>query len=128
VRIFVQSLCNTIHRRLRSVQPVRIERAGTIEEGRHFEVADFQPVVARHLIAMLGRGVQAAFGPATMPASTAIRAATKRIESLLSMFLFLTTGDLISLPPLIVRVTIPAFQSKVIQQPSFGAVAATSNR
>src|ERR1700694_4889807 len=31
VRIFVQCLYNTIHRRLRSVQPVRIECAGTIE-------------------------------------------------------------------------------------------------
>src|SRR5258705_6445113 len=31
VRIFVQCLLNTIHRRLRSVQPVRIEYAGTIE-------------------------------------------------------------------------------------------------
>src|ERR1700731_4102071 len=30
VRIFLQSLCNTIDRRLRSVQPVRIECAGTI--------------------------------------------------------------------------------------------------
>src|SRR5258708_1564695 len=31
VRIFVQCVYNTIHRRLRSVQPVRIEYAGTIE-------------------------------------------------------------------------------------------------
>ena len=31
VRIFVQCLLNTIHRRRRSVQPVRIEYAGTIE-------------------------------------------------------------------------------------------------
>src|SRR5467141_816174 len=31
VRIFVQCLYNTIHRRLRSVQPLRIEYAGTIE-------------------------------------------------------------------------------------------------
>src|SRR5258708_38290564 len=30
VRIFVQSLDNTIHRRLRSVQPLRIDYAGTI--------------------------------------------------------------------------------------------------
>src|SRR6202140_3504368 len=30
VRIFMQALYNTIHRRLRSVQPVRIEYAGTI--------------------------------------------------------------------------------------------------
>src|SRR5712675_462036 len=31
VRIFVQCLENTVHRRRRSVQPVRIERAGAIE-------------------------------------------------------------------------------------------------
>jgi hypothetical protein len=31
VRIFVQFLYNTIDRRLRSVQPVRIEYAGTVE-------------------------------------------------------------------------------------------------
>jgi len=31
VRIVVQRLLNTIHRRRRSVQPVRIECAGTIE-------------------------------------------------------------------------------------------------
>src|SRR5882757_10371585 len=54
VRIFVQSLGNTIHRRLRSVQPVRIEYAGTIEQGRHFEVADLQAVEARLLIMVLG--------------------------------------------------------------------------
>src|SRR5713226_8472958 len=30
VRIFVQCLCNTIHRRLSPVQPMRIEYAGTI--------------------------------------------------------------------------------------------------
>src|SRR5690349_2934955 len=47
-----------------------------------------------------------------MPASTAIRAATKRIESLLSMFLFLTTGELIAPPPLIVRLTIPRFSPR----------------
>src|SRR5258708_4905334 len=52
-RIFVQCLYNTIHRRLRSVQPVRIEYAVTIEKGRHFEVADFLSVEARHLIMML---------------------------------------------------------------------------
>ena len=54
VRIFVQCLYNTIHRRLRSVQPVRIEYAGTIVEGRHFEVADLESVEARRLIMMLG--------------------------------------------------------------------------
>src|SRR2546425_4168378 len=31
VRIFLQCLLNTIHRRLRSIEPVRIEDAGTIE-------------------------------------------------------------------------------------------------
>src|SRR5580700_1487038 len=45
-------------------------------------------------------------------ASTAKRAATKRIESLLSMFLLLTTGELIAAPPLIVRVTISRFSPK----------------
>src|SRR5258707_6086717 len=47
-----------------------------------------------------------------MRGSTAIRGATKRIESLLSTFLFLTTGELIAAPPLIVRVTIPRFSAK----------------
>src|SRR5258708_13336031 len=56
VWVFMQSLYNTIHRRLRSVQPVRIEHTGTIVQGRHFEVADFQPVEARRLILMLGLG------------------------------------------------------------------------
>src|SRR5882672_9635261 len=54
VRIFVQCLENTIHRRRRSVQPVRIEYAGTIEQGRHFEVPDLHPVETRHLIMVLG--------------------------------------------------------------------------
>src|SRR6266436_3104757 len=54
----MQSLYNTIRRRLRSVQPVRIEYAGTIVQGRHFEVADFQSVEARRLITMLGCGIQ----------------------------------------------------------------------
>src|SRR6202521_3542625 len=58
VRIFLQCLDNTIHRRLRSVQPVRIEYAVTIEYGRHFEVADFLSVEARHLIMMLRCGSQ----------------------------------------------------------------------
>src|SRR5713101_3489596 len=58
VRIFVQRLYNTIHRRLRSVQPLRIEYGGTIEQGRHFKVADFHSVEARHLIMMLGYGIQ----------------------------------------------------------------------
>src|SRR5438132_13847677 len=40
-------------------------------------------------------------------ASAARRAAAKRIEFLLSTFLLITTGELIALPPLIVRVTIP---------------------
>src|SRR6266478_5811880 len=57
----MQSLYNTIRRRLRSVQPVRIEYAGTIVQGRHFEVADFQSVEARHLIMMLGSGSQSCF-------------------------------------------------------------------
>src|SRR6267154_5670402 len=54
VRMLVQSLDNTIHRRLRSVQPVRIEYSGTIEQGRHFEVADLQAVEARLLIMVPG--------------------------------------------------------------------------
>jgi hypothetical protein len=37
---------------------VRIEYAGTIEQRRHFEVADFQPVEARLLIMVLGCGSQ----------------------------------------------------------------------
>src|ERR1700722_15610382 len=53
VRIFVQRLYNTIDPCLRSVQPLRIEYAGTVVEGRHFKVADLQPVKARHLIMML---------------------------------------------------------------------------
>jgi hypothetical protein len=58
VRIFVQCLYNIIHCRLRSVQPLRIENAGTIVQGRHFEVADFQSVESRRLIMMLGCGGQ----------------------------------------------------------------------
>src|SRR6266849_4256544 len=54
VRIFVQCLYDFTHPRLRSLQPVLIEYAGTIEQGRHFEVADFQSVEARHLVVMLG--------------------------------------------------------------------------
>src|SRR6266478_8958744 len=54
----MQSLYNTIRRRLRSVQPVRIEYAGTIVQGRHFEVADLQSVEARRLIMMLRPGSQ----------------------------------------------------------------------
>src|SRR5260370_3788168 len=38
VRIFVQCLYDFIHRRLRSLHPVLIESAGTIEYARHFEV------------------------------------------------------------------------------------------
>src|ERR1700757_4808778 len=57
-RIFVQRLCNTIHGRLRSLQPVRIEYGVTIEKGRHFEIADFLSVEARHLIMMLRCGSQ----------------------------------------------------------------------
>src|SRR5258706_9325810 len=56
VGISVQSLDNTIHRGPGSVQPARIEYAGTIEKGRHFEVADFQSVEARRLIMMLECG------------------------------------------------------------------------
>jgi hypothetical protein len=37
---------------------VRVEYAGTIEEGGHFEVADSQPVKARLLIVVLGCGSQ----------------------------------------------------------------------
>src|ERR1700719_3705771 len=58
VRIFVQCLSNTIHRGLRSVQPVRIEYTGTVVQGRHFEVADLQSVEARRLLMMLGCGSQ----------------------------------------------------------------------
>ena len=58
VRIIVQCLGNTIHRRLRSVQPVRIEYGVTIEQGRHFQVPDFRSVEARNLIMVLGRGSQ----------------------------------------------------------------------
>src|SRR6202140_5915594 len=47
VRIFVQCLFNTIHRRRRSVQPVRIESAGTIEYCPNFEVAYVQSVETR---------------------------------------------------------------------------------
>src|SRR5258706_6130227 len=57
-RIFLQCIYNTIHRRLRSVEPARIEYGVTVEQGRHFEVADFQPVEAWHLIMMLGCGSQ----------------------------------------------------------------------
>jgi hypothetical protein len=41
-----------------SVQPVRIEYAGAVEQGRHFEVADFQSIEAGRLIMMLGLGRQ----------------------------------------------------------------------
>src|SRR5258706_11382041 len=58
VRIVVQCLYDTIQRCLFSGQPVRIAYGRTIEEGRHFEVADFKSVVARHLIMMLGCGSQ----------------------------------------------------------------------
>src|SRR5260370_22634 len=47
---------------LRSVEPVRIEYAGTIVQGRYFEVADFQSVEARRLIMMLGCGRQSCVG------------------------------------------------------------------
>src|SRR5258706_7760556 len=49
-----------------------------------------------------GAASRVAFGPATRLASAARNAAAKRIESLLSTFLLLTTGELIALPPLIV--------------------------
>src|SRR6266853_2136813 len=39
VRVFVQRVDDFIHPRLRSLQPVLIEYAGTIEYGRHIEVA-----------------------------------------------------------------------------------------
>src|SRR5580700_7509441 len=42
VRVFLVCLYNAIHGRLRSVQPVRIEYAGTVVKSRHFEVAHFQ--------------------------------------------------------------------------------------
>ncbi len=56
VRIFVQCLYNTIHRRLRrlcSGQPFLMEYGGTIKQGSHFEVADLESVEARDLIMML---------------------------------------------------------------------------
>src|ERR1700737_1815795 len=58
VRIFVQCLYSSIDRGLRSFQPVRIDYGGTIEEGRHFQVADLESVEARHLIMMLVGGSQ----------------------------------------------------------------------
>src|SRR6266849_5039220 len=58
VRICLQSLYNTIHRLLRSVQPVRIEYGDTVQQSRHFEVADFQPIEGWGLNRMLGCGIQ----------------------------------------------------------------------
>src|SRR5467141_2083851 len=40
VRILVQCLYDTVYRRSLSFQPVRIEYAEPIEQGRHFEIAD----------------------------------------------------------------------------------------
>src|SRR6266481_873076 len=55
VRILLQGLCDTIHRRLLSLQPVQLEYGGRIVESSHFQIADLQPEIARHLIMMLGR-------------------------------------------------------------------------
>src|SRR5438132_3595563 len=58
VRIPLQGLCDTIHRRLLSLQPAQLEYGGRIVESRHFQIANFQPEIARHLIMMLRRKCQ----------------------------------------------------------------------
>src|SRR6266481_1329978 len=55
VRILLQGLCDTIHRRLLPLLPVQLEYGGRIVESCHFQIADPQPEITRHLIMMLGR-------------------------------------------------------------------------
>jgi len=58
----------------------RIEYAGTIEQGRHFEVADFQAVEARHLIMVLGCSSESRIRSTTELARATRRAAAKSFE------------------------------------------------